>query len=132
MGQVTDKPFASIESAQEFIALLFDTVAEAKRDVEADIANEPRTDHSRRLEAMRVASVHLHNLQHHIIRTRRILNDLRSLRRLLFDERAMAAKVMQATAGSSKLPTAMKTPAVQMPVSTVRAIRAMARAAGQR
>src|SRR5689334_9625226 len=36
MAHLSDKPFASIESAQEFIALLFDTVAEAKHDVEAD------------------------------------------------------------------------------------------------
>ena len=76
MGHVSDKPFASIESAQEFIALLFDTVVEAKRDVEADISS-PSTEQSRRVDALKLASVHLHNLEHHIIRTRRILNDLR-------------------------------------------------------
>jgi hypothetical protein len=126
MGQVTDRPFASIESAQEFIALLFESISEAKRDVEADVANEPNAN-PRRLEAMRLASVHLHNLEHHIIRTKRILNDLRSIRRMLFEERALAAKAVHSAANV----TPMKVPAPQMPVSTVRAIRAMARAAGQ-
>jgi hypothetical protein len=128
MGHVSDKPFASIESAQEFIALLFDTVVEAKRDVEADIAS-PSTEQSRRVDALKLASVHLHNLEHHIIRTRRILNDLRSMRRLLFEERPMATGKPVAVAPIDRLPVPVA-PVAPFPVSTRRAIRAMARAAG--
>jgi len=88
MGAAYEKPFATIESAQEFITLLFDTVNEAKTDVEAEIVSELGKNGSRRLDAMRIAGVHLNNLQHHVIRTKRILNDLRTLRRLLLDERS--------------------------------------------
>jgi hypothetical protein len=125
MGHISDKPFASIESAQDFIALLFDSVAEAKRDVEADISTQ-NIEPSRRVDALKLACVHLHNLEHHIIRTRRILNDLRSMRRLLFDERT-AKPVGVAPTESLYVATA---PLGGLTVSTRRAIRAMARAAG--
>ena len=94
MAHVTDKPFATIESAQQFISLLFESVHEAKCDIDTDISSDTRIHPSRRLDALRIAGVHLHNLEHHIIRTKRILNDLRSLRRLLFDERAASTPVM--------------------------------------
>ena len=126
MKYETEKPFQSIESAHEFISLLHDSVTEARRDIETDIENAAADRPSRRTEAMRVASVHLHNLEHHIVRTKRILNDLRSLRRLLFDERAAVRQ-------AQKVIAAMPTPVVPEPrlsASTARAIRAMARAAG--
>jgi hypothetical protein len=129
MAHLSDKPFASIESAQEFIALLFDTVSEAKHEVETDLV-APGTEPSRRLEALKLAAVHLHNLEHHLIRTRRILNDLRSMRRLLFDERTLATT--PATTNVRRVdPLPIPTvPAPPFQVGTRRAIRAMSRAAG--
>src|SRR6202167_5715408 len=81
-------PFDSIESAHEFVALLAETVREAKKDVEADIQRESNGDSPRHLDALRTALYSMEKLEQHMNKSRRILNDLRSLRRLLFEERA--------------------------------------------
>lgn len=83
-------PFDSIESAHDFVILLSETVVETKRDIGADIQRESNGNASRRLEALRIASYSLDRLEAHLNRSRRILNDLRTLRRLLFHERASA------------------------------------------
>jgi hypothetical protein len=80
-------PFDSIESAHEFVALLAETVREAKRDVEADVQRESASESPRRLDALRTTLYSMEKLEAHMNQSRRILNDLRSLRRLLFDER---------------------------------------------
>jgi hypothetical protein len=80
-------PFDSIESAHEFVALLAETVREAKREVEADVQRESASESPRRLDALRTTLYSMEKLQTHMNQSRRILNDLRSLRRLLFDER---------------------------------------------
>jgi hypothetical protein len=80
--------FESLESAHNFVALLAESVGETKRELELDVQREPIT--SRRLDALRIALYNLDKLELHINRTSRILNDLRSLRRLLFEERTTA------------------------------------------
>lgn len=80
--------FESLESAHTFVALLAESVGETKRELERDVQREPIT--SRRLHALRIALYNLDKLELHINRTSRILNDLRSLRRLLFEERTTA------------------------------------------
>lgn len=87
MNREVANPFDSIESAQEFVTLLAKTVVEAKRDIEADVQRGLSGDFPRRLEALRITLYSLQKLELHLNRSRRILNDLRSLRRLLFDER---------------------------------------------
>ena len=77
----------SIESAHEFMSLLFTTILEAKQELEADIEREAKLNPSRRLDALRVALYNLKKLESDINRSRRLLNDLRTLRRLLFEER---------------------------------------------
>ncbi len=84
MSDITENPFESVESAQEFIALLEDAVKEARRDVETEIAAAPE---DRRRQALQLIDYHLTKLSVHTAKSRRILNDLRSLRRLLFQER---------------------------------------------
>jgi hypothetical protein len=81
-------PFDSIESAHEFLTLLAATVVEAKGELEADVAREALNP-SRRLDGLRVALYNLKKLEAGMARTRRALNDLRTLRRLLFEERSM-------------------------------------------
>jgi hypothetical protein len=88
---VSYTPFESIESAHEFLRLLASTVVEAKRDLEADIPAEPNSNISRRVEALQLASYNLGKLEHHVKTSARILNDLRMLRRVLLEERAVAA-----------------------------------------
>jgi len=81
----------SIESAHEFMTLLVATISEAKGDLEADIEREKKLRPSRRLDALRVALYNLKKLEMDINRSRRLLNDLRTLRRLLFEERTRSS-----------------------------------------
>ncbi len=79
-----ETPFENIESAQEFMALLDEAVGDARRDVEADMA-KPQPE--RQLQALQLVAYNLAKLSLHVSTSRRILNDLRSLRRLLLQER---------------------------------------------
>lgn len=82
-------PFDTVESAHEFFELLSATIAEAKQEVTADVKRERTDGDRRRLEALRVAVYNLERLEYHLVRSKRILNDLRSLRRLLLQERLL-------------------------------------------
>lgn len=88
MPQRCEDTFGSIESAQEFLALLADAVAETRREVNHDIQARG-TDGSRRIDALKIASYDLEVLEHHIYRSKRLLNDLRMVRRLLLQERGV-------------------------------------------
>ena len=83
-----ESPFGTIESAQEYMRLLADAVLEAKHDLEAAIGADTAPRSSRQVEAPRVALFSLNKLDHHIQVSLRVLNDLRSLRRLMWRERA--------------------------------------------
>jgi hypothetical protein len=83
--------FDSIESAHDFVTLLSEAVADTRREIEADVQREGNGTSPRRLEALRLAYYKLEKLELHTTRSARILNDLRSLRRLLFEERKMEA-----------------------------------------
>jgi hypothetical protein len=89
--------FETLESAYDFVALLGETVNEAKRELEGDVQRESASDHSRRLDALRVALYSLDKLELHLNRSQRILNDLRTLRRLLFEERGGTGGAQSAT-----------------------------------
>ena len=78
-------PFDSIESAHEFVALLEASIVEAAREVQALL--EPNEQDERRREALSLALYKMNQLVTHIHKSRRILNDLRSIRILLFKER---------------------------------------------
>lgn len=90
MDQASGTPFDSIESAHEFISLLSQTIGEVKLDVQADVKREQKASTPRRLDALRMVVYTLEKLEHNMNRTQRALNDLRTLRRLLFEERAAA------------------------------------------
>jgi len=87
----TETPFDSIEGSHEYVAMLAEALDEARRDVEAELAAAEREGASRRKEALLLVSYNLAKLNLHIISSRRILNDLRSLRRLLLAERGLLA-----------------------------------------
>jgi hypothetical protein len=82
-----ETPFDSIEGSHEYVALLADALDEARRDVETDVAAAERDGAERRKQALLLVSYNLAKLNLHITTSRRILNDLRSLRRLLLAER---------------------------------------------
>jgi hypothetical protein len=82
-----ETPFDSVESAHEYLRLLSETLTEAKRDIEGDIATQAGSQPPRRIEALRLVLYKLDKLEQHVKAGRRVLNDLRTLRRLLLQER---------------------------------------------
>ena len=79
--------FDTIESAQEFLGLLREAVEEAKQTAEADIfEGDSKTE--RKSDALRLVLYKLEKLEQHIKVSGRLLNDLRTLRRLLLEERS--------------------------------------------
>lgn len=93
-------PFDCIESAHEFVTLLAETVTEAKRDLGDDVQKESSSNLSRRLDALRLTLYDLEKLELHLGSSSRILNDLRTLRHLLFEERASKARNFRMEAGA--------------------------------
>jgi len=83
-----ETPFDNIESAHEYLGLLAQAVDEARQNVETDIADETNSKSPRRLDALRLVVYKLDKLGQHIKNGRRLLNDLRTLRRLMLEERA--------------------------------------------
>jgi len=81
--------FDSIEGSHEYVAMLAECLDEARREAEAEIAAAERDGAERRKQALLLVSYNLSKLHLHITTSRRILNDLRSLRRLLLAERAL-------------------------------------------
>lgn len=123
MSHQLDQPFDSIESAFDFVRILSSAAADAKRDLEEDIQREGKP--SRRLEALRLAFYNVDKLEFHVNRSRRILNDLRSLRRLLFEERAVAKAVI-ATKAVIQVPQSTAVP-LHIATSKVARVRAKPR-----
>lgn len=89
MSYEAETPFDGIEGSHEYVAMLAESLNEARRDVEADIAAAERDGAERRKQALLLVSYNLAKLHLHITTSRRILNDLRSLRRLLLAERGL-------------------------------------------
>ncbi len=94
MKDRSETPFDSVEGAHEYLSLLSAAVLDAKNEIEADIKAIQDPKYPRRLEALRLVLFKLEKLEQHVKNSRRVLNDLRTLRRLLLDERvdAPAAK----------------------------------------
>src|SRR5438309_9341542 len=84
-----ETPFDSLEGSHEYVAMLAESLDEARRDVEEEIALAEREGADRRKQALLLVSYNLAKLNLHITSSRRILNDLRTLRRLLLAERGL-------------------------------------------
>ena len=91
MGHHSETPFDNIESSHEYVRLLAEATALALSEVEADIALAGADIADRRKEALQLVAFKLNKLSSHMTASRRILNDLRSLRRLLLEERSLAS-----------------------------------------
>jgi hypothetical protein len=98
MDPQTETPFDSIENAQQYIKLLVETVAEAKRDIDDQMTAAADQMSHRRLQALRLVQFNLEKLERYLTISSRSLNDLRTLRRLLLEER-QAAKVAGSVSG---------------------------------
>jgi len=84
---VAHTPFDSIESAHEYVSLLVQQVQEVEASLREDIAASMDREPARHVDALRLVHYKLHQLDHHLGRSSRLLNDLRALRRLLLAER---------------------------------------------
>lgn len=87
MAYEPETPFDSIEGALEYVGLLREALQEARGTIDEDIALAEGEGAARRREALHIVAYKLDRLAHHMGASRRLLNDLRSLRRLLLSER---------------------------------------------
>lgn len=87
MAKTPSTPFDSIESAHEYVGLLCEAVEEAERAIEREITYPCAFTGARHLDALRIVDYKLKTLRQHFIVSRRLLTDLRTLRRYLLDER---------------------------------------------
>jgi len=81
-------PFDSVEGAHEYLGLLSEAIANAGNEIEEDIRTAGDSKLHRRLEALRLVQFKLEKLKQNMKSSQRLLNDLRTLRRLLLGERA--------------------------------------------
>jgi len=79
--------FESLESSHDYVCRLGQAVDDAICQIEADIRQATANGATRRVEALRLAAYKLGLLRGHFVSSRRLLNDLRTLRRLLLQER---------------------------------------------
>jgi len=87
MSYRRETPFDNIESAEQFVELLIEAIKESRRDVDAEIALAEDNRLERSKKALRLVSTNLAKLSQHMTTSRRILNRLKTLRRLLLRER---------------------------------------------
>lgn len=85
-------PFESIEGAYEYVSLLADAALEARHDIAQERAAARSDGAGRREQALQLAAYKLAQLGVHLNSSRRLLNDLRTLRRLLSGERESTAE----------------------------------------
>jgi hypothetical protein len=90
MSAEPTKPFDSIESAHEFVALLEESIQEAADDIRDHLRQAEAAHAVRQVEALNLALYKLTQLAAQMHKSRRALNDLRSIRRLLFTGRDVA------------------------------------------
>ena len=88
-----ETPFDSIEGSYEYVDMLSEAIVDARRDVEAEVALAEQENADRRKQGLLLVSYNLAKLEGHITTSRRILNDLRTLRRVLLAERKPATAV---------------------------------------
>jgi hypothetical protein len=86
-------PFDTVENAHQYVRLLAEAILEAKGEIAADLAASTTAKSDRRTQALQIVQFKLDKLEQHLRTSSRLLNDLRSLRRLMLDERLVAVKV---------------------------------------
>jgi len=90
MGNDDRTPFDSIEGSLEYTGMLREAIRTSRKSVDAEAAAATSEGATRRIEALQLVAYKLDRLAWHIDGSRRILNDLRTLRRLLLGERQRA------------------------------------------
>jgi hypothetical protein len=89
-----ENPFDTLESAHEFVGLLRTALDEAYSEIQKDTEAARRTEGSERLvDGLQLVDFKLNQLRQHLLASLIILNDLRTLRRLMLGERRGARRV---------------------------------------
>src|SRR5260370_38536052 len=87
MSYQSETPSDHIESALEYVNHLLEATREAQDQIETEILRAAIPQLARRKQALQLANYKLDQLSSHIAASRRIVNDLRMLRRFLLEER---------------------------------------------
>jgi hypothetical protein len=87
MNYQAETPFDNIESALEYVSHLLEATREAQTQIQTEIVRAGNPHLARRKQALQLVNYKLDKLSSHVGASRRILNDLRTLRRLLLEER---------------------------------------------
>jgi hypothetical protein len=83
---MADSPFDNLDAAHEYVGLLLEAVQQTRGDVAVDLADAQSDGQPRRHEALQLVAWKLERLEHHLEGSRRLMNDLRRLRKLLLGE----------------------------------------------
>jgi len=78
-------PFESIEGALEYVGQLLEATQEAKRQIEEEIVHASSPEQARKKQALQLVMFKLATLDFHITKSKRVLGDLRKLRRLILE-----------------------------------------------
>jgi polyhydroxyalkanoate synthesis regulator phasin len=87
MTYESETPFDDIENARDYVEQLLAAAREAQGEIEEEILRATEPQLARRLQALQLVKYKLNQLASHIGASRRILNDLTKLRRLLLEEK---------------------------------------------
>ena len=87
-------PFDSIESAHEYMNVLAATALDVMSDLKRDRDQALRDGEERRAQAIDLALFKLKMLGCYVYKSRRTLNDLRILRRLILNERLSVESII--------------------------------------
>jgi len=87
MSYRSETPFDNIEGSLEYVNHLLEATREAQDQIDTEILRSANPQLARRKQALQLVNYKLDKLSSHITASRRILNDLRTLRRLLLEER---------------------------------------------
>jgi hypothetical protein len=90
------KSFDSIESVQDFMAVLAATLLDVMKELNSARQEALDIDQERRARALEIALFKVKMLSFYVHKSRRALNDLRTLRRLVTDERVTSERAMAA------------------------------------
>jgi hypothetical protein len=104
MDDQPEVPFESIEGALEYVSLLLEAIQEAQQHVETEIALAADPQLARRKQALQLVRYKLDRLSVNIAGSHRILNDLRTLRRLLLEERQPSREAPEPSVEPEPLP----------------------------
>ncbi|MGC4081766.1 MAG: hypothetical protein QM736_06585 [Vicinamibacterales bacterium] len=85
----TRNVFENIESAHEYVGLLCEALDEAAETIGEELVQPSVASHPRREDALRLVEHKLATLHGHLMKSRLLLNDLRTLRRYLLQEREL-------------------------------------------